>query len=82
MANYMAMIWRNCLERGSQEFSKCPVRYKNQVRILLKQDVKDQIIRVEDYEKITGEKYEDESANANTVSTSTTSTTSTDTTTK
>jgi hypothetical protein len=84
MANYMAMIWRNCLERGSQEFSKCPVRYKNQVRILLKQDVKDQIIRVEDYEKITGEKYEDESANAsaNTASSSTTSTTSTDTTTK
>lgn len=82
MANYMAMIWRNCLERGSQEFSKCPVRYKNQVRILLKRDVKDQIIRVEDYEKITGEKYEDESANANTASISTTSTTSTDTTTK
>lgn len=74
MANYMAMIWRNCLERGSQEFSKCPVRYKNQVCILLKQDVKDQIIRVEDYEKITGEKYEDESANANTASISTTST--------
>ena len=71
---FMARIWKRRIEDGTQQFGKCPTRYKNQVRELLKQDVKDQIIRVEDYEKITGEKYEDESANANTASISTTST--------
>lgn len=54
---FMARIWKRRLEDGTQEFSKCPTRYKNQVRELLKQDVKDGIIRAEDYKTITGEDY-------------------------
>jgi hypothetical protein len=66
MSNFMAKIWRNCLEHGTQKFEDCPVRYKNQVRILLKQDVKDQIIRAEDYKTITGEEYVEDTTTSTT----------------
>ncbi len=57
---FMARIWKRRIEDGTQEFSKCPTRYKNQVRELLKQDVKDGIIRAEDYKTFTGEDYTEE----------------------
>ncbi|MGN1382623.1 MAG: XkdX family protein [Eubacterium sp.] len=61
----MARIWKRRIEDGTQKFEKCPTRYKNQVRELLKQDVKDGIIRAEDYKAITGEDYvEDTTATA------------------
>jgi hypothetical protein len=63
---FMARIWKRRLEDGTQEFSKCPTRYKNRVRELLKQDVKDGIIRAEDYKSITGEDYVDDSASTTT----------------
>ena len=66
MANFMAKIWRNCLENGTQKWADCPTKYKNQVRILLKKDVKDEIIRAEDYKTITGEDYVDDSASSTT----------------
>jgi hypothetical protein len=47
MANYMAMIWRNCLERGSQELVNALLDIK--IRFVFSQaGCKDQIIRVED----------------------------------
>lgn len=57
---FMARIWKRRIEDGTQKFEKCPTRYKNQVRELLKQDVKDGIIRAEDYKTFTGEDYTEE----------------------
>ena len=57
---FMARIWKRRIEDGTQKFEKCPTRYKNQVRILLKKDVKDEIIRAKDYKAITGEDYTEE----------------------
>ena len=53
----MAKIWRNRIEAGDQLFENCPARYQNQVLALMRQDVVDGIISVEQFEELTGEPY-------------------------
>ena len=58
MANFMARIWARRLEAGTQEWTKCPTRYKEQTKAVLKQDVADGIISNARYKEITGEDFE------------------------
>lgn len=53
----MAKIWRNRLIAGTQKFEDCPERYKESVFLMLRQDVIDGVITVEQYKDITGEDY-------------------------
>lgn len=55
MANFMARIWARALERGTQKYADCPVRYKEQTKAILKQDVEDNVISADKYKEITGE---------------------------
>lgn len=55
MANFMARIWARGLERGTQKYADCPVRYKEQTKAILKQDVEDNVISADKYKEITGE---------------------------
>lgn len=58
MANFMARIWARALERGTQKYADCPVRYKEQTKAVLLQDVADNIISRDRYKEITGEDFE------------------------
>ena len=53
----MAKIWRNRIIAGTQTFSNCPDRYKNDVLTLLRADVESGTITVEVFEELTGETY-------------------------
>lgn len=53
----MAKIWRNRIEAGTQEFSNCPAKYKNDVLKLMRDDVEEGIITKEQFEEMTGEEY-------------------------
>lgn len=53
----MVKVWRNRILAGTQSYEDCPIRYKDSVKVLLKQDVKSSMITVEKYEEITGEVY-------------------------
>lgn len=55
----MARIWRNRIIAGDKLFIDCPVKYKNDVKYLLRQDVKDGVITPEQYEEYTDEPYEE-----------------------
>lgn len=48
----MAKIWRNRIEVGTQVFSDCPEKYKKDVLKLMQQDVEDEIITQEEYDKL------------------------------
>lgn len=48
----MAKIWRNRIIAGTQVFSKCPQRYKDDVLYLLQQDVDDGVITQEKFEEL------------------------------
>ena len=53
----IAKIWRNRIEAGTQEFSKCPAKYKNDVLKLMREDVVNEVITKEKFEELTGEMY-------------------------
>ena len=55
----MAKIWRNRIIVGDQLFANCPTRYKNQVLVLLKQDVVNGVITAESFAELTGLPYEE-----------------------
>lgn len=54
----MSTIWARRLIAGTQEFSRCPEKYKNEVIMLLKEAVKKGQISTERYQEITGSPYE------------------------
>ena len=54
----MAKIWRNRLIAGTQKFEDCPVKYKDEVVALLRQDVVDGVITAERFKEITDMDYE------------------------
>ena len=53
----MAKIWRNRIEAGTQEFSKCPAKYRADVLALMRQDVEYGVITKDQFEILTGEAY-------------------------
>ena len=53
----MAKIWRNRIEAGTQEFAKCPAKYKGDVLSLMREDVENGVISAEEFKKLTGIKY-------------------------
>lgn len=53
----MAKIWRNRIEAGTQEFSKCPTKYKAEVLKLMREDVELGTITKDQFESLTGEEY-------------------------
>lgn len=56
----MAKIWRNRIEAGDQLFENCPIRYRDAVLALMRQDVKDGVISAARFEALTGIPYEEE----------------------
>lgn len=48
----MAKIWARRLEAGTQNFSDCPEKYRNDVITILQRDVELGIITQEDYDRI------------------------------
>lgn len=48
----MAKIWKNRLEAGTQKWSECPEKYRDEVDSLLKADVEKGVITQERYEEI------------------------------
>lgn len=48
----MAKIWARRLEAGTQNFSDCPEKYRNDVITILQRDVALGIITQEDYDRI------------------------------
>ena len=48
----MAKIWARRLEAGTQNFSDCPEKYRNDVITILQRDVALGIITQEDYYRI------------------------------
>lgn len=48
----MAKIWARRLEAGTQNFSDCPEKYRNDVIAILQRDVALGIITQEDYDRI------------------------------
>lgn len=57
MASAIAKIWRNRIEVGTQEFAKCPAKYKNEVLALMREDVANGIITEEQFFELTGILY-------------------------
>lgn len=53
----MAKIWWKRIKAGTQVYSDCPQKYKEDVKILAQQDVADGIITAEEYEELIGEPY-------------------------
>lgn len=53
----MAKIWWKRIKAGTQVFSDCPEKYKNDVRELAKEDVENGVITVEEYEELLNEFY-------------------------
>jgi hypothetical protein len=68
----MAKIWRNRIEAGTQRLDHCPLKYRNDVIRLIREDiesgaftkaqlaelVEDGMMSPEEYEEITGDEYE------------------------
>ncbi len=54
----MAKIWRNQIIEGKKTFDRVPLTWKNQVKALLKADVKNGVITAEQYEEYVGEPYD------------------------
>ena len=48
----MAKIWARRLEAGTQNFSDCPEKYRNDVTTILQRDVALGVITQEDYNRI------------------------------
>lgn len=53
----MAKIWRNRLIAGTQKFEDCPEKYKDDVVVLLREDVQNGVITAERFTEITGIPY-------------------------
>jgi hypothetical protein len=53
----MAKIWRNRIIAGTQNFTDCPDRFKDDVLSLLRSDVSNGVITAEKFEELTGETY-------------------------
>ena len=53
----MAKIWRNRIIAGTQMFSNCPIEYRDEVKILLKEDVANAVISSDQYKEFVGEPY-------------------------
>lgn len=53
----MAKIWRNRIIAGTRTFDEVPATWKEQVKVLLRVDVKNGVITAKQYEDITGEPY-------------------------
>ena len=53
----MAKIWRNRIIAQTRTFDEVPMTWKNQVKSLLRVDVRDGVITADEYEEITGEPY-------------------------
>lgn len=56
----MAKIWHKRILAGTQNYGDCPLKYKADVKSMLKDDVVNGVISIETYEEITGEPYESE----------------------
>lgn len=56
----MAKIWHKRILAGTQSYDDCPLKYKADVKLMLKDDVLNGVISIETYEEITGEPYESE----------------------
>lgn len=54
----MDRIWANRLEAGTKTWDDVPVKRRNNVKAILREDVVKHIITPEQYEDITGEAYE------------------------
>lgn len=48
----MAKIWRNRIEAGTQFFSDCPEKYKDEVKELMIEDVEDGRLSQEEFERL------------------------------
>lgn len=55
----VARIWRNRIEKGTQQFSNCPDLYRQKVLTLMRQDVVNGVITAEQFEELTGQPYEE-----------------------
>lgn len=67
----MAKIWRNRIEAGTQKLADCPMKYRNQVIALIREDlasgaytdsqlrqlVEDGMMTEAEYEEITGSEF-------------------------
>ncbi len=53
----MSKIWRNRIIAGDQLYENCPLKYKVQVKELLRADVENGVITEEQYEEFVGEPY-------------------------
>lgn len=53
----IARIWRNRIEAGTQEFDRCPSKYRPLVLSLMRQDVADGVITADEFKELTGEDY-------------------------
>ena len=53
----MAKIWRNRIIARTRTFDEVPIAWKQQVKMLLRADVKSGVITVQEYEELVGEPY-------------------------
>ena len=54
----MAKIWRNRIIAGTQSYDNCPLKYKDAVKALLRQDVENGVITREQYKEYVHEDYD------------------------
>lgn len=53
----VSKVWHRRILAGTQKYADCPLKYKNDVKTLLIEDVETGVITKEQYENITGEPY-------------------------
>lgn len=53
----VSKVWHRRILAGTQKYEDCPLKYKNDVKTLLIEDVETGVITKEQYENITGEPY-------------------------
>ena len=53
----MANIWRNRIWAGTKTFDECPDRYKDDVEVLMRQDVKEGKYTAEEFTEKTDIPY-------------------------
>lgn len=53
----MAKIWRNQIIDGKKTFDRVPWTWQREVKALLREDVRNDVITASEYEDIVGEPY-------------------------
>ena len=53
----MAKIWKNRIVAGTRSFSEVPLNWRNEVKLLFRQDVINGVITAEQYQMYVGEPY-------------------------